>query len=182
MSWAFRRRIRPFCTWNQSEVGKLIASESQRARDCQQESIVGDVPGSFRSDPAGMITSRPLRVACGSGEPHSRQNDVEKLRAKGKSNRATCSCPESQRKACGKTYAFAANALPVARRHREQWHFTNLMNGRSTSNSTNPQRHPPRTDMSPISITGTSNPFSETMAGKMTVHSGCSSASLLRRR
>jgi hypothetical protein len=30
-----------------------------------------------------MMISRPLRVACGSGEPHSRQNDVEKLRASG---------------------------------------------------------------------------------------------------
>jgi hypothetical protein len=73
----------------QSEVGRSIASESQRARDCQQQSMVGEAPGSFRSDPAGMMTSRPLRVACGSGEPHSRQNEVEKLRAAGKSKRIT---------------------------------------------------------------------------------------------
>jgi hypothetical protein len=32
---------------SQSEVGKLIASESQGARDCQQVSIVGDEPGSL---------------------------------------------------------------------------------------------------------------------------------------
>jgi hypothetical protein len=73
----------------QSEVGKWIASESQRARDCQQASIVGEAPGSFRSDPAGMMTSRPLRVACGSGAPHFWQNDVEKLRARGRSKRIT---------------------------------------------------------------------------------------------
>jgi len=66
-----------------------MASESHRARDCQQESTVGETPGSSRSDPAGMMISRPLRVACGSGEPHARQNDVEKLRATDKSNRAT---------------------------------------------------------------------------------------------
>jgi hypothetical protein len=60
----FRCRVQQFSTWYQSEVGKLIASESQRARDCQQDSIVGEAPGSFRSDPAGMMTSRPLRVAC----------------------------------------------------------------------------------------------------------------------
>jgi hypothetical protein len=66
-----------------------MASESQRARDCQQVSIVGETPGSSRSDPAGMMISRPLRVACGSGAPHSRQNDVEKLRAWDKSKRAT---------------------------------------------------------------------------------------------
>jgi hypothetical protein len=35
------------------------------------------------------MISRPLRVACGSGEPHARQNDVEKLRAWDKSKRAT---------------------------------------------------------------------------------------------
>jgi hypothetical protein len=47
----------------QSEVGKLTTSESQRARDCQQVSTVADTPGSSRSDPAGMMISRPLRVA-----------------------------------------------------------------------------------------------------------------------
>src|SRR6267154_1488594 len=94
------------------------------------------------------MISRPLRVACGSGHPQFRQNEVEKLRAVERSKRATLSSPDNQRNACGKTYAFAEHALPVALRHREQWHFINLMNGRSTSNSTNPQRHPPRTDIS----------------------------------
>jgi hypothetical protein len=109
---------------------------------------VGDTPGSLRSDPAGIMISRPLRVACGSGLPQFRQNEVEKLRAVERSKRATLSSPDNQRNAGGKTYAFAEEALPVALRHREQWHFTNLLNGRSASNSTNPQRHPPRTDMS----------------------------------
>src|SRR3984957_19425139 len=122
-----------------------MASESHRARDCQHASIVGDAPGSLRSDPAGIMISRPLRVACGSGEPQFRQNEVEKLRAVERSKRATLSSPDHQRNAGGETYAFAAKALPVALRHREQWHFTNLLNGRSASNSTNPQRHPPRT-------------------------------------
>jgi hypothetical protein len=66
-----------------------MASESHRARDCQQVSTVGETPGSSKSDPAGMMISRPLRVECGSGEPHARQNEVEKLRARGKSKRAT---------------------------------------------------------------------------------------------
>ena len=103
----------------------MTASESHGARDCQQASIVGETPGSFSSDPAGMMISRPLRVACGSGEPHSRQNAVEKLRATAKSKRATRSCPESQRNAGGKTYAFVEDVLPVALRHLEQWHLTN---------------------------------------------------------
>jgi hypothetical protein len=94
-----------------------------------------------------MMISLPLRVACGSGEPQFRQNEVEKLRAVERSKRATLSSPDNQRNAGGETYAFAAKALPVALRHREQWHFTNLLNGRSASNSTNPQRHPPRTDI-----------------------------------
>ena len=96
----------------------MTTSESHRARDCQHESVVGDAPGSLRSDPAGMMISRPLRVACGSGEPQSRQNAVEKLRAVARSKRATLSSPDNQRNACGKTYALAANALPVALRHR----------------------------------------------------------------
>jgi hypothetical protein len=45
------------------------------------------------------------------------------------------------------TASESQRALPVAQRHREQWHLTNLMNGRSTSNSTNPQGHPPRAIM-----------------------------------
>jgi hypothetical protein len=124
-----------------------MASDSQRARELQHESIVGDAPGSSMREPAGMIISRPLRVACGSGEPQRRQNDVEKLRASGRSKRTTSFSPDGQRKAWGRTYAFAAKALPVAFRHREQWHFTNLRNGRSASNSIDRQRHPPRTTM-----------------------------------
>ena len=133
--------------WVHASVGRLIASESQRARDPQHESTVGDAPGSLRSDPAGIMISCPLRVACGSGEPQLRQKEVEKLWVLGRSKRATLSLPDNQRKADGETYAFAANALPVALRQREQWHFTNLRNGRSASNSTSPQRHSPRTDI-----------------------------------
>jgi hypothetical protein len=125
--------------------GKVIASDSHRARELQHESCVGEVPGSSNRDPAGMITSRPLRVACGRGEPQRRQKHVEKLQAPGRSKRTTLSSPALQRNACGKTYAFAANARPLARRHREQWHFTNFRNGNSASNSTDPHRHPPRT-------------------------------------
>jgi hypothetical protein len=140
--------IREFRTaWVHASVGRLTASESQRARDPQHESTVGDTPGSLRSDPAGIMISRPLRVACGSGEPQLRQKEVEKLWALGRSKRATLSLPDNQRKADGETYAFAANALPVALRQREQWHFTNLRNGRSASNSISPQRHSPRTDI-----------------------------------
>src|ERR1700759_4121383 len=92
-----------------------------------------------------MTISRPLRVACGSGEPQFRQKEVEKLRAVGRSKRDTLAEPDNHRNADGETYAFAAKALPVALRQREQWHFINLLNGRSASNSTSPQRHPPRT-------------------------------------
>lgn len=125
--------------------GIVIASDSHRAREVQHESCVGEVPGSSKSDPAGMITSRPLRVVCGRGEPQRRQKQVEKLRASRRSKRTTFSGPALQRNACGKTYAFAANALPLARRHREQWHFTNFRNGNSASNATDRHRHPPRT-------------------------------------
>jgi hypothetical protein len=130
-----------------SSVGRLIASKSHRARDCQHESTVGDTPGSLRSDPAGMITSRPLRVACGSGDPQFWQKEVEKLRAVERSKRVTLAEPDNQRNADGETYAFVAKALPVALRQREQWHFRNLLNGKSTSNSTTPHKHPPRTAM-----------------------------------
>jgi len=50
------------------------------ARRCGNSSL----ERSPSSAPAGMITSRPLRVAWGSGEP---QNDVAKLRAVGSSVR-----------------------------------------------------------------------------------------------
>jgi hypothetical protein len=103
-----------------SVVGKLLASDNHRARELQQESIVGETPGSSKREPAGMMISRPLRVLWGSGEPHSRQKEVEKLRASGRSKRDTCSGPHVQRKAGGRTYAFVAKALPVALRHREQ--------------------------------------------------------------
>jgi hypothetical protein len=46
-----------------------------------------EAPGSSRSDPAGMMISRPLRVASESGHPQFRQNEVEKLRAVEKSKR-----------------------------------------------------------------------------------------------
>jgi hypothetical protein len=145
--WVFTRSARFSHRGVHPSVGRLIASESQRARDPQHESTVGDTTGSLRSDPAGIMISRPLRVACGSGEPQLRQKEVEKLWAVGRSKRATLSLPVNQRKADGETYAFAANALPVALRQREQWHFTNLRSGRSASNSTSPQRHLPRTDI-----------------------------------
>jgi hypothetical protein len=82
---------------DQSSVGRSTTSESHRARDCQHESKVGDTPGSLRSDPTGIMISRPLRVACGSGLPQFRQNEVEKLRAVGRSKRATLSSPDNQR-------------------------------------------------------------------------------------
>jgi hypothetical protein len=107
---------RPFCELilDQSSVGRSTTSESHRARDSQHESKVGDTPGSLRSDPAGIIISRPLRVACGSGLPQFRQNEVEKLRAVGRSKRVTLSSPDNQWNARGKTYAFALKVLPVA--------------------------------------------------------------------
>src|SRR3954471_23305887 len=121
----------PGTSADHSSVGRLITSESHRARDCQHESKVGDTPGSLRDDPAGITISRPLRVAWGSGEPQFRQKEVEKLRAVGRSKRATWTSPDSQRNADGATYPFVAKALPVALRQREQWHLTNLLNGRS---------------------------------------------------
>src|SRR3954471_18287693 len=98
----------PGTSADHSSVGRLITSESHRARDCQHESKVGDTPGSLRDAPAGITISRPLRVACGSGLPQFRQNEVEKLRAVGRSKRATLSSPDNQRNAGSETYAFAA--------------------------------------------------------------------------
>ena len=73
-----------------------------------------------------MMISRPLRVASGSGHLQFRQNEVEKLRAVERSKRGHLVLTGNQRNACGKTYAFAEHALPVALRHREQRQFINF--------------------------------------------------------
>jgi hypothetical protein len=109
-------------TRSQSAFGKLIASESHSARDCQHVSMVGDTPGSSRSDPAGMMISLPLRVACGSGEPQFRQNEVEKLRSKDR-NESHCPHPTTNG-----TQAVRRRRLP--RRH-SPWHCGIASNGTS---------------------------------------------------
>jgi hypothetical protein len=45
----------------------------------------GTASGGVSSVPAGMTTSRPLRVKCGNGPPHDEQYVVAKLAALGKS-------------------------------------------------------------------------------------------------
>jgi len=68
-----------------------------------------------------MIASRPLRVRCGIGLPHVLQNAVAKLRAWGRSKRATEASPRNHRKAEALTITSQECAVPVAFRHREQW-------------------------------------------------------------
>jgi hypothetical protein len=67
-----------------------------------------------------MIASRPLRVRCGIGLPHFVQKAVAKLRACGRSKRATEVSPRSQRKAEVLTITSQECAVPVAFRQREQ--------------------------------------------------------------
>jgi len=55
-----------------------------------------------------MITSRPLRVKWGTGDPHLLHTEVAKLWAVGRSYRFILSSPLIQRKASGLTKAFAA--------------------------------------------------------------------------
>ena len=46
------------------------------ARELQWTFVAGVAPGSSSSDPAGMMISRPLRVLCGTGDPHLPQNEL----------------------------------------------------------------------------------------------------------
>jgi hypothetical protein len=57
--------------------------------------------GSLSSEPAGTTISRPLRVWCGNGDPHTRQKVVAKLLAVGRSKRTTWSIPDVHRKQSG---------------------------------------------------------------------------------
>ena len=93
---------------NHSSSGRSWPWTYQLAREPQCTCRSGLLTGSSSSAPAGMMTSRPLRVAWGSGEPHRRQKDVAKLRAVGRSKRETCSSPKSHRKALTLTAAFDA--------------------------------------------------------------------------
>jgi len=67
------------------EFGNSPDGTDHSARDSKWAIVEGLVCGSSSSDPAGIIISRPLRVLCGTGDPHVLQNEVEKLRAAGKS-------------------------------------------------------------------------------------------------
>jgi len=78
-----------------------------------------DCGSSFKL-PAGTITSRPLRVWWGNGDPHVMQKLVAKLRAVGRSYRLTASAPVIQRNAEASTIRLDAWAVPVAFRQREQ--------------------------------------------------------------
>ena len=72
------------------------------------------VPSGASKLPAGMIASRPLRVRCGIGQPHLLQNAVAKLRACGRSKRATDVSPRSQRSAEALTMTSRECAVPLA--------------------------------------------------------------------
>jgi len=68
-----------------SLVGKPPASSVQGAREAQCTWADGRCPGSASRPPQGTITSRPLRVVCGSCDPQVRQKATEKLCAVGRS-------------------------------------------------------------------------------------------------
>jgi hypothetical protein len=78
------------------------------------------------------------------GWPHVVQKAVAKLRASGKSKRASDCSPRSHRSAEAFTITSQECAVPVAFRQREQWQFRKRSNGPSTSNATSPHRQPPR--------------------------------------
>src|SRR4051794_18930655 len=88
------------------------------------------------------------------GLPQILQKAVAKLRAWGRSKRATEASPRSQRSAAALTITSQACAVPVAFRQREQWQLRKRSKGPSTSNATAPQRQLPRKIAIPVSSPG----------------------------
>jgi hypothetical protein len=84
---------------------------------------VGLIPGSPSSEPAGTITTWPLFDNQGSDDPQFLQNDVAKYFVSGGLYLPTFSSPLSHLKSSGATKRFAAWALPVTFRQREQWQY-----------------------------------------------------------
>jgi len=124
--------------------GKSSPLHVQAARELQCAWHCGRIAGSASREPAGTITSRPLRVRCGKGDPQRAQKVLAKLCAEGRSNRTTRSCPAVHVNWLGLTRKLEVCALPVSLRQREQWHKTKLRNGSVTRYVTAPQRQLPR--------------------------------------
>lgn len=82
--------------------------------------LCGRISGWVSSVPAGITTSRPLRVKCGTGPPHDVQYVVAKLAAVARSNRFVRSSPVNHENCAGATYRFVACEEPVALRQRPQ--------------------------------------------------------------
>jgi hypothetical protein len=86
-------------TWH----GKPSPLHDQEALEPQKIFASGRTSGASSSVPAGITTSRPLRVKWGRGPPQTLQNVVAKLRAEGRSNRFAFSSPDSQENWLGAT-------------------------------------------------------------------------------
>jgi hypothetical protein len=69
------RQLGVYSAW----VGTSPPPQDQDAREPQKIFACGRISGVVSSVPAGITTSRPLRVKCGSGPPHDAQTVVAKL-------------------------------------------------------------------------------------------------------
>ena len=98
------------------------------------------------SDPAGMMTTEPLRDRRGRGDPQVRQKAVEKLFASGRSYLTTLSSPLFHVNLSGGTKILATCPVPVAFRHRGQKQYLNFSIFGSHSYSTSPHKQLPFRD------------------------------------
>jgi hypothetical protein len=92
----------------------------QAGLEPQKIFCVGLMPGSSSSVPAGMITTFPLFDNHGNEEPQFLQKQVAKYFVSTGSYLPTNSSPLNQLKSSGDANRFAACALPVNFRQREQ--------------------------------------------------------------
>jgi len=100
--------------------GNVLAAVYQADLDPQYILLLGRIPGSPSSEPAGTITTWPLFDSHGSDDPQVLQNDVAKYFVSGGSYRPTFSSPLNHLKSPGATNTFAAWALPETFWQREQ--------------------------------------------------------------
>jgi len=97
----------------------------QSGREPQKIFVLGLIPGSSSSVPAGMMTTFPLFDSHGNDDPQLLQKDVAKYFVSSGSNLPTLSSPLDQLKSAGDTNRLAACALPVNFLQREQWQYWN---------------------------------------------------------
>lgn len=104
---------------------------------------VGASGSGASSDPAGTTQTSVPGSCRGTGQPHSRQNDLPKRRAVASRYRDTADSPSIHANWRASTAMLVECAAPEPFRHRVQWQWTNLRNGGVSSNRTWPQRQLP---------------------------------------